>query len=230
MWKMITRSAPGWSASASAVGVDSNAKASVSSERKKIAPSRCSCSSADRSSGGDSLPSDPAEGGHARDTGVAASSGGVSVMALRPDSMDTHRDTSDSTRRTRTAGSTAPDTHEKARTMPFPPLTHVARHGPRPVRERPLVRGAVRRQAGARRGHHPRHAPHGVPARRRTLFGLHQHETPAPDGSFSEYNVGLDHIAFGCADRGELEKWANRLDELGYEHSRDQGRAPTAPA
>ena len=52
-----------------------------------------------------------------------------------------------------------------------------------------------------------------------TLFGLHQHQTPAPDGSFSEHNVGLDHIAFGCADRAELEKWANRLDELGYEHS-----------
>ena len=52
-----------------------------------------------------------------------------------------------------------------------------------------------------------------------TLFGLHQHETRAPDGSFSEYNVGLDHIAFGCADRSELEKWVTRLDELGYEHS-----------
>ena len=52
-----------------------------------------------------------------------------------------------------------------------------------------------------------------------TLFGVHQHGTPAPDGRFSEFNVGLDHIAFGCADRGELEKWAQRLDELGYERS-----------
>ncbi len=51
-----------------------------------------------------------------------------------------------------------------------------------------------------------------------TLLGLHQHETPAPPGAFSEHNVGLDHLAFGCADRGELEKWANRLDELGIEH------------
>jgi glyoxylase I family protein len=51
-----------------------------------------------------------------------------------------------------------------------------------------------------------------------TLLGLHQHETPAPVGEFSEHNVGLDHIAFGCADRGELEQWANRLDELGITH------------
>ncbi|MFN8027795.1 MAG: VOC family protein [Acidimicrobiia bacterium] len=50
------------------------------------------------------------------------------------------------------------------------------------------------------------------------LLGLHQHETPAPAESFSEHRVGLDHIAFGCADRDELEKWANRLDELGVTH------------
>ena len=51
-----------------------------------------------------------------------------------------------------------------------------------------------------------------------TLFGLHQHGTPAPEGSFSEHRVGLDHVAFGCADRAELEKWARRLDELGIAH------------
>ena len=51
-----------------------------------------------------------------------------------------------------------------------------------------------------------------------TLFGLHQHGTPAPAGEFSEYNVGLDHVGFGCANRAELEKWASKLDELGIEH------------
>jgi glyoxylase I family protein len=51
-----------------------------------------------------------------------------------------------------------------------------------------------------------------------TLLGLHQHKTPAPVEKFSEYRVGLDHIAFGCADRGELEKWVTRLDELGVKH------------
>jgi len=53
-----------------------------------------------------------------------------------------------------------------------------------------------------------------------TLIGLHQHETPAPAESFSEFRVGLDHVAFGVADRSELEKWAARLDELGIERGR----------
>ena len=52
-----------------------------------------------------------------------------------------------------------------------------------------------------------------------TLIGLHQHATTAPPERFSEYRVGLDHIAFGCADRAELEKWAGRLDELGVAHA-----------
>src|SRR4051794_4610124 len=40
-----------------------------------------------------------------------------------------------------------------------------------------------------------------------TLVGLHQHEQVAPDEAFSEHRVGLDHLAFGCADRAELESW-----------------------
>ena len=51
-----------------------------------------------------------------------------------------------------------------------------------------------------------------------TLLGLHQHETPAPAGQFSEHRVGLDHLAFGVANRAELEKRASRLDELGIEN------------
>jgi glyoxylase I family protein len=51
-----------------------------------------------------------------------------------------------------------------------------------------------------------------------TLIGLHQHRTPAPAEVFSEYRVGLDHVAFGCATRADLEKWATRLDELGIAH------------
>ena len=51
-----------------------------------------------------------------------------------------------------------------------------------------------------------------------TLIGLHQHATPAPPEKFSEFRVGLDHVSFGVADRGELEKWARRLDELGIDH------------
>ena len=51
-----------------------------------------------------------------------------------------------------------------------------------------------------------------------TLFGLHRHGTPAPEGDFSEHRVGLDHVAFGVADRSELDKWARRLDELAIAH------------
>lgn len=49
---------------------------------------------------------------------------------------------------------------------------------------------------------------------RRPSFGLHQHNDGAPD-RFTELRAGLDHVAFGCEDRAELEAWAARLDELG---------------
>ena len=49
------------------------------------------------------------------------------------------------------------------------------------------------------------------------LFGLHTH-TQATDASFDERNTGLDHVAFACSDRGELQQWADRLTELGVTH------------
>ena len=52
----------------------------------------------------------------------------------------------------------------------------------------------------------------------RQLFGLHQHVTPVPDDQFSEFRIGLDHVAFGCANRQELEEWVRRLDDLGIAH------------
>src|ERR1700735_2816336 len=33
-----------------------------------------------------------------------------------------------------------------------------------------------------------------------TVFGIHQHEHPAPDESFREFRVGPDHGGFGCPD------------------------------
>jgi catechol-2,3-dioxygenase len=51
-----------------------------------------------------------------------------------------------------------------------------------------------------------------------TLLGIHQHERGVPDERFTEFRVGLDHVGFGCADRGELEKWMDRLNELGIPH------------
>jgi glyoxylase I family protein len=53
-----------------------------------------------------------------------------------------------------------------------------------------------------------------------TLIGLHQHGIAPPPSGFSEFRVGLDHVAFGVADRAELEKWAARLDELAIERGR----------
>jgi catechol 2,3-dioxygenase-like lactoylglutathione lyase family enzyme len=50
------------------------------------------------------------------------------------------------------------------------------------------------------------------------LFGLHTHPGSGPDGAFNERRTGMDHVAFACADRAELESWAQRLDELGIEH------------
>ncbi len=51
-----------------------------------------------------------------------------------------------------------------------------------------------------------------------TLLGIHQHERGVPDERFSEFRVGLDHVGFGVANRGELEKWMDRLNELGISH------------
>ena len=49
------------------------------------------------------------------------------------------------------------------------------------------------------------------------LFGLHTH-AKGSGGPFDEYRTGLDHVAFTCRDRGELETWAARLDELGIKN------------
>ena len=50
-----------------------------------------------------------------------------------------------------------------------------------------------------------------------TLVGLHQFPDPR-EGEFDERRVGLDHLAFACANRGELEEWETRLNELGVAH------------
>lgn len=51
-----------------------------------------------------------------------------------------------------------------------------------------------------------------------TLLGLHQHAGASSSEPADELRPGLDHVAFACADRGELEAWAARLDELGVTH------------
>ncbi len=51
-----------------------------------------------------------------------------------------------------------------------------------------------------------------------TLLGIHQHSNPSSAEPFDELRPGLDHIAFACANRSELEGWEGRLNELGIAH------------
>jgi glyoxylase I family protein len=48
-----------------------------------------------------------------------------------------------------------------------------------------------------------------------TLVGLHQFPDPSDPRPFDERRIGLDHLAFACRSRGELEAWEVRLEELG---------------
>jgi catechol-2,3-dioxygenase len=48
-----------------------------------------------------------------------------------------------------------------------------------------------------------------------TLVGLHGFPDGDNGAGFDERRPGLDHLAFGCADRAELEQWLVRLDKLG---------------
>ncbi|OHV31202.1 MULTISPECIES: VOC family protein [Pseudofrankia] len=50
------------------------------------------------------------------------------------------------------------------------------------------------------------------------LFGLHHFPEGTVAGEFSPRRVGLDHVAFGCADRAELEAWCDRLERLDIKH------------
>jgi glyoxylase I family protein len=47
-----------------------------------------------------------------------------------------------------------------------------------------------------------------------TLVGIHHFPDPADSLPFNERRLGLDHLAFACSNRAELEQWKARLDEL----------------
>ena len=52
-----------------------------------------------------------------------------------------------------------------------------------------------------------------------TLLGLHAFPGgPAENDHFEERRLGLDHLAFQCSTRAELEQWERHLDELGIKH------------
>ena len=48
-----------------------------------------------------------------------------------------------------------------------------------------------------------------------TVLGLTQFHDSNSTEPFNERRQGLDHLAFGCADRDELKAWEIRLNELG---------------
>jgi catechol 2,3-dioxygenase-like lactoylglutathione lyase family enzyme len=50
------------------------------------------------------------------------------------------------------------------------------------------------------------------------FIGLHAHRAHI-DGAFDERRTGLDHLAWGVAEHGDLATWTGWLDELGIEHS-----------
>ena len=51
-----------------------------------------------------------------------------------------------------------------------------------------------------------------------TLFGLHQFPEGIDELPHSPRRLGMDHVAFGVADRSELVAWARRLDAMGIPH------------
>jgi catechol-2,3-dioxygenase len=59
------------------------------------------------------------------------------------------------------------------------------------------------------------HTVYALP--RGQLFGLHTHTQPSTE-TFDERRTGLDHVAFACSGRDELQQWADRLNELGIFH------------
>jgi glyoxylase I family protein len=48
-----------------------------------------------------------------------------------------------------------------------------------------------------------------------TLVGLHQFPDASNTLPFDERRIGLDHLAFACRSRSDLEAWKIRLDKLG---------------
>jgi catechol-2,3-dioxygenase len=51
-----------------------------------------------------------------------------------------------------------------------------------------------------------------------TLVGIHRFPDLKNSDPFEERRPGLDHLAFGCANRTELEGWEQRLNDLGISH------------
>ena len=102
--------------------------------------------------------------------------------------------------------------------MAFPPLTHVALTVRDLAVSEPWYRALIGADPVLDEDTEPGFHHSVFLLDNSTLLGLHQHVKAPSAQEFSEHNVGLDHVAFGCADRAELERWMARLDELGIRH------------
>jgi glyoxylase I family protein len=51
------------------------------------------------------------------------------------------------------------------------------------------------------------------------FIGLQGHGATPEGDRFSEFRVGMDHVAFTCEGRAVVEEWAAHLDQLRIPHS-----------
>jgi len=113
---------------------------------------------------------------------------------------------------------TDPTVNQEAAVPEFPPIAHVAvtvtdlERSTRWYSELLAAEPVLDEDEQAGGFHHTVFALSGG-----QLLGLHTHPRGTGD-RFEEYRTGLDHLAFACRDRSELESWTARLDELGIAH------------
>ena len=104
----------------------------------------------------------------------------------------------------------------EARMSEFPPLAHVAVTVTDLGRSRPWYTALFGAESVLDEDTGPFH--HVVWLLGSTLFGIHQHAAPSSAAPFDEARPGLDHVAFGCANRSELEEWEQKLNSLAIAH------------
>jgi glyoxylase I family protein len=51
------------------------------------------------------------------------------------------------------------------------------------------------------------------------FIGLQGHGATPEQDRFTEFRIGMDHVAFRCTDRAAVEEWSKHLDEIGVKHS-----------